>query len=204
MFNSNNKIKKQGFTMAEAIIVMTILGIIATIMISNLKPVEFRDKGLQVLAKKTLNQLDIATQQIMINNTQNGKLSTIYVPSSTTQFSFSDSSKAQSLATLYKKYLVTTRKKCTNTTDCGWVGDAGHAGITAYGRYYLKDGACFGFSHAGLSDVIVTILPGETQTVNRSNLLGYFVLDINCLEEPNVFGKDRYVLPINQDGIFYD
>ena len=46
------------FTMAEAIIVMTILGIIATIMITNLKPTEFRDKGLEVLAKKIINQID--------------------------------------------------------------------------------------------------------------------------------------------------
>ena len=57
----------KAFTMAEAIIVMTILGIIATIMITNLKPSEFRDKGLQILAKKVLMQLDTATQQIMIN-----------------------------------------------------------------------------------------------------------------------------------------
>ena len=40
------------FTMAEAIIVMTILGIIATIMITNLKPSEFRDKALLTQAKK--------------------------------------------------------------------------------------------------------------------------------------------------------
>ena len=59
---------------------MTILGIIATIMITNLKPYEFRDKALQVQAKKILREIDEATQQIMINNTQNGKLDTTYIP----------------------------------------------------------------------------------------------------------------------------
>ena len=64
----------KAFTMAEAIIVMTILGIIATIMITNLKPSEFRDKALLTQAKKVLREIDEATYQIMINNTQNGKL----------------------------------------------------------------------------------------------------------------------------------
>ena len=49
------------FTMAEAIIVMTILGIIATIMITNLKPAEFRDEALIVQAKKLLLEIDQAT-----------------------------------------------------------------------------------------------------------------------------------------------
>ena len=41
---------KKAFTMAEAILVMVILGIIATIMISTMRPVEFRDRGFKVLA----------------------------------------------------------------------------------------------------------------------------------------------------------
>ena len=34
-----------GFTMAEAVLVMTILGIIATIMITTMKPAKFKEKG---------------------------------------------------------------------------------------------------------------------------------------------------------------
>ena len=45
------------FTMAEAILVMTILGIIATIMISTLKPAEFKDKALNIMAKKVLSEI---------------------------------------------------------------------------------------------------------------------------------------------------
>ena len=58
--------KKKAFTMAEAILVMTILGIIATIMITTLKPAEFKDKGLKILAKKVLSEIDTATTQILI------------------------------------------------------------------------------------------------------------------------------------------
>ena len=109
---------KKAFTMAEAIIVMTILGIIATIMITNLKPAEFRDKGLQVQAKKILQQLDTATQQIMVNNTQNGKLNQIFPSGVTTStFTYSATANAAQLTALYKKYLTTTRKACTNAED---------------------------------------------------------------------------------------
>jgi len=190
----------KAFTMAEAIIVMTILGIIATIMITNLKPAEFRDKGLQVLAKKTLMQLDTATQQIMVNNTQNGKLSTIYAPGSTNQFSYSATANQTDLFNLYKKYLVTTRKECTNSTDCGACGSVTGA------KAYLKDGACIAINQATAN--ANTILPGEATIVPAANLtgpvLGFIFMDVNGLDEPNVWGKDQFQVPVNADGIFFD
>ena len=67
-------LKLKAFTMAEALIVMTMLGIIATIMLTTLKPAEFRDRGLRVAAKKILSEIDTATTQILINNTQDGTL----------------------------------------------------------------------------------------------------------------------------------
>ena len=192
---------KKAFTMAEAIIVMTILGIIATIMITNLKPAEFRDKGLKVLAKKTLMQLDTATQQIMINNTQNGKLTTIYAPGTTNQFSFSASANSADILALYKKYVVTTRKACTNTNDCGEC-----ANVSASFKAYLKDGACIGVIQSTTN--ADTLFPEETTVVPAANLaagvLGYIFMDVNGLEEPNVMGKDQFKVPINSDGIFYD
>ena len=59
---------KRAFTMAEAILVMTILGIIATIMITTLKPAEYKDKGLAIMARKVLSEIDTATTQMLINN----------------------------------------------------------------------------------------------------------------------------------------
>ena len=110
MFGIKNINLKFGFTMAEAIIVMTILGIIATIMITNLKPSEFRDKALEIQAKKILREIDEATQQIMINNTQNEKLDTLYKPGTTEYFNFAIYTLADTLkplGSLYLKYIGT-------------------------------------------------------------------------------------------------
>ena len=94
--------KYKAFTMAEAILVMTILGIIATIMISTLKPAEYKDKALAILAKKVLSEIDTATTQILINNSQNGKMTALYIPNSSNTFQFKDN--CEYVAQLYKKY----------------------------------------------------------------------------------------------------
>ena len=62
--------KSKAFTMAEVILVMTILGIIAAVMVTTLKPAEYKAKGLAVLAKKVMSQIDAATTQIIVNNTK--------------------------------------------------------------------------------------------------------------------------------------
>ncbi|MBQ4646680.1 MAG: hypothetical protein IJB79_04970, partial [Candidatus Gastranaerophilales bacterium] len=73
---------KQAFTMAEAILVMTILGIIATIMITTLKPAEFKEKALKTLYKKVLSEIDTATTQILINNSREGDMNQLFLDSS--------------------------------------------------------------------------------------------------------------------------
>ena len=177
---------KKAFTMAEAILVMVILGIIATIMISNMKPVEFRDKGLQVLAKKVLGQIDTATTQILFNNSANSTMNTLYKPSTTTQYSFeADLSNTRAL---YAKYLVATRK--TPTSD--W--------CTGGANLMLKDGTCLKFTAAANNSLI----PGETAAVaQKTGEIGAIHFDINDNDEPNIYGKDRYILPISADGIAY-
>ena len=191
--------KKKAFTMAEAVLVMTILGIIATIMITTLKPAEFKEKGLAVLAKKVLGEIDTATTQILLNNTQSGLLSAVYVPNAASTFNTgkgTTASYAHNLGILYKKYLTATRKACTSTTDCG-------SCASGTNKFFLKDGACIGISTGSITN-LVTRFPGETAdtTVNPSPY-GAIYFDINGAEEPNLMGKDQFTMPLGLDGILY-
>ena len=43
---------KKAFTLAEAILTMTILGIIAATMVTTLRPAQYKQQGLDVLKKK--------------------------------------------------------------------------------------------------------------------------------------------------------
>ena len=186
---------KSAFTMAEAILVMTILGIIATIMITTLKPAEYKDRGLAILAKKVLSEVDTATTQILINNSAAGNTSTLYEPGTSTVFTFANSNQADNIGKLYKRYLTATRKPC-NDANCPCNSLAN--------KFYLKDGACLGISAGAPSANIQTIFPGEnTVTEIAPPSHGYIFFDTNGEEEPNVMGKDQFLLPIGAEGIQY-
>ena len=188
MFKQNTK---KAFTMAEAILVMTILGIIATIMITTLKPAEFKEKGLRILAKKVLSEIDTATTQILVNNSSKNNLATLYVAGGTST-QFSTASDHANLATLYKGYLTTTRQTSANC-----------AGIASGTQFFLKDGACMGVMSGTTAD-LSTCFPGEETATAVSVTYGYLYFDTNGDEEPNTMCRDRFVLPFDASGIKYE
>ena len=183
---------RKAFTMAEAILVMVILGIIATIMISTLRPVEFRDRGFAVLAKKVLGQVDAATTQIIFNNTQDSRMDRMYPPGSNSAYKSFGADMANTRA-LYNTYLVGTRE--TPTSDfCNFSAVP----------MKLKDGSCLGFHEGSTAPSTHTWIPGETTSHARvTSEIGYISIDVNDGEEPNVFGKDRYMIPIGTYGLAY-
>ena len=186
---------KKAFTMAEAILVMTILGIIAAVMLSTLKPTQWKDKSYQILAKKVLYEIDTATTTLLTTNSKYGTMSSIINDSGTIM-----TLNAANLWTLYKKYLSTVRG--TATSFCQ-TGDTRALGATAY---KLKDGACMGISTVTTSKTV--LFPGEGTTAtamgSTGDIKGYIIFDTNDADEPNVEGKDRFVVPINDLGIKYE
>ena len=50
---------------------------------TTLKPSEFKERALKVAAKKTLNDIDQATTQIMLNDSVDGKFVNLYAPDGT-------------------------------------------------------------------------------------------------------------------------
>ena len=201
------KMRLKAFTMAEAILVMTILGIIATIMITTLKPAQFKDKGLEIMARKVLSEIDTAITQILINDTQDGSLKKMLdsdYPGVT--YDFADPSDVNVITKILKKYLSATRQEVSNSSFCKTNN------ATAF---YLKDGACIGLLTTGGEDVN-TSFPGETSEFKLSvtcdivtdNLptvaLSALYVDTNGDDEPNVIFKDRFVFPIGIHGIKYE
>ena len=198
MFNNTKKLK--AFTMAEAILVMTVLGIIATIMITTLRPSEFQEKGLQILAKKVLSEIDTATSNVLFNDSADSTFDHLYENGSTNMFTVADTSANGGEATikliqLYKKYMITTRNKPTRKTTFVGTND----------EFYLvlKNGAEMGIKFYKI-DSYVTIFPGETNTIHSSCPYGFIYFDINGKDSPNVMGKDAFVVPLDKTGIKYD
>ena len=194
---------KKAFTMAEAILVMTILGIIATIMITTLKPAEFKDKGMEVLAKKVLSEIDTATTMILINNSFDGTMLKLYEPGSSKTFEFRYKDTCHHVATLYKKYLTATRQVYVNaSTNRWWPNDTGAHGPEFDYYFYLKDGAWVGIL-CGRQEGN-TRFPGETNVTGLVFPQGRITFDINGDEPPNSRVKDIFMIPIGNNGILYD
>ena len=207
------KLKFMAFTMAEAILVMTILGIIATIMISTLKPAQFKDKGLQIMARKVMSEIDTAITQILINDTIDGDLSYVVDldnPGST--FIFGAPSKDVESIKLLKKYLSATRQELSDDSFCRNTL-AGYK-IPIDRVFYLKDGACVGMQSHLDSEHPATrfIMPGEKSVGYMScscedtgiKLLFTIHIDTNGDEKPNALGRDQFIFPIGNRGIIYE
>ena len=203
MKNAFNK----AFTMAEAILVMTILGIIATIMITTLKPAEFKEKALKTLYKKVLSEIDTATTQILINNSREGDMNQLFLDSSSGYFSFgSDWNKTQQL---FKKYLSTTRQPYDSSIQMGSFSTSVQGSPTANSQtppFHLKDGALL-FLGTGEK---YQVSPSSSGTITvdgcemSKSLLGIITVDINGEEEPNTPYKDQFNFPISSKGIEYE
>ena len=97
---------------------------------------------------------------------------------------------------LYKKYLTATRTDAATNSPCKDYDN----------KFFLKDGACIGIKTGAPADNINTWFPGEaslTADMQIKPTHGYLFFDTNGNDEPNVMGRDQFVLPFNEGGIHY-
>ena len=188
--------KSKAFTMAEAVLVMTILGIIATVMITTIKPARFKEQGYKVLAKSVYASIDTAVTQILVDKAPFNKTNKIYehtangVVDPTKYFSMADASKGGKFVDLLKEYMATAR------------GDipAVCTGVSYDATLLLKNGACMAVKSSAVE--AATWIPGEnSQTASASYAYGMIFLDTNGQDEPNVIGTDQFYIPLDENGI---
>ena len=184
-------LKYKAFTMAEAVLVMTILGIIATVMITTIKPARFKEQGYKVLAKSVYASIDTAVTQILVDKAPFNKLDQIYKSGSNTAvFSMAEESNAIEFVNLLKDYMATARGDIPNVCN-----------KTGYSSILLKNGACIGVIAGTTSEKIETWIPGEESSSQMYLSYGNIFVDINGDDEPNVLGKDQFNIPLNINGI---
>ena len=184
---------KNAFTMAEAVLVMTILGIIATVMITTMKPAKFKDQGYEVLAKSVYADIDNAITQILADKTPYNNFETIYKSGSSEEtFSMKNAYQGSldEFAKLLKDYLATAR------------GEVPDVCKTAYynSPLLLKNGACIAMQR--ITSKVDTLIPGESSTTPLYLEYGLIFVDTNGNDEPNTLGKDQFNIPLSKNGIY--
>ena len=185
--------------MAEALLVMIVMGVVGAIALTSLKPQNMKDEAMEALAQKMLADIDEATTAILLNNSPNGYVDNLYIPGSTTN-TFRFSSNCGYVAQLYKKYLTPIRKTYTNPSgEKKWM----NTGIVYSSYFYLKNGGFVSFSCA-IDGEYTTFFPGETDQIKIANsFYGRIMYDVNAEEPPNLIGKDIFAIPIGKKGILY-
>jgi len=162
-------IRLKAFTMAEAILVMTILGIIATIMISTLKPAQYKEQAFKVLSKSIYAEIDSAITEILTNHTRYNDLKYIYEVDdnynpANTIFDMSDSGQGDKFVKIMKKYMATARGSVPSV--CSTV-----VNYDNNANILLKNGACIAIK-SGSVGAIDTWIPGEEKAVSDTGSYG--------------------------------
>ena len=184
---------KFAFTMAEAVLVMTILGIIATVMITIMKPAKFKDQGYEVLAKSIYASIDSAVSLILSDKSPINKMSSIYKADNSETFSMLDNKNGAYFIELLKLYMVTARGKIPNVCK----------NQKYDGSMLLKNGACIAVKSGLYANQYKekVIVPGETVVQDENATHGMLFLDTNGDVEPNTLGKDQWKIPFDRNGI---
>ena len=197
-----------GFTLTEVLLVMTILGVIATVMIGTIKPQEYKEKALKISAQKVLNEIDHAFTMIVMEDSINNSMFNVKATDGTTigiDLAEGSSATADKFKNLVGKYITITRKTCTDTACQCYTGITGCTDTTNSSMFYLKDGACLKVNPA-TTNAMPTIFPEETGTAEskKMNVKGYVCFDVNDAKEPNELGKDQFIVPLGKNGIDFN
>ncbi len=190
--------KKYGFTLAETLITLAIIGVCAAMLITTIKNINPNEKSNIVMARKAVGNFAEATKQVLLFNSSTKKMDSLNCGTSTDDDD--DATKqanAKCVMDLYSKYLQVVKKKSSDSTGLG-------------GQYYgeLIDGLLFGIeydSRCALKEgETIQILPpdeGVTSEVIVSGACAIIYYDVNGTRDPNIVGKDRFSIPVRKTGV---
>ena len=199
---------KKAFSLVESILVIIIIGIISLIVITVFDPSCFKEEAELALAKKILAEIDIATSKVIINDTKNGDFEYIVDPETKTNYNITATENKQNYSNTLKKtyiqYLSTSRKSCSNTSECPAI--CATSEVANSSSLNLKNGACIRFVLGDTNSTWTGIFPEQEETTNFTlGSRNYFVIsfDVNGKGKPNRLGIDQYTIPVGLDGINY-
>ena len=131
---------KKAFTLSEALLTMTILGVIAAVMVTTLKPGQYKQQAFRTLKQKAYTTVDEATQSVLADCTTGMDLSKIHGNCNRTNTTHTFGTTE---AEIYNKFLRGTVK-----TTAGQAVD-GCAAKTGWTNLKLRNGICLYFKSQG-------------------------------------------------------
>ncbi|MDD3150879.1 MAG: prepilin-type N-terminal cleavage/methylation domain-containing protein [Candidatus Gastranaerophilales bacterium] len=197
-FNASNQEKQKAFTLAETLIVIAIIGIIASIV----TPMLFgttSEAELKAAWKKSYSDLSQATMMIIADN--GGTLLGAFP---------GDNAGTEDLKNAYASKLNII-KDCSGTTGYGGTesgastGGCWHAGANSW--YYLNGTGKNNVGEPGLiinNGSLMLFYIGSSNcssSVGTYTRCGFIVVDVNGFKKPNTVGKDIFYANITTNAL---
>ena len=190
-----------GFTLAEVLITLSILGIVAAISIPNLVQ-RYQEKVIITSVKRAYSILDNALQQAIAVD---GNPRTWDWPSADT-YDYTGARANYLIGEKLRPYL-NIKKFCGSATGC--MGDTSKTNTNHYNSFNNTEGEAYWagkdykvHGKAILSNGMVVSLNSNIQLLeNNSPIIGYIFVDINGEKGPNKYGVDSFLFPFNEYGV---
>ncbi len=194
---------KKGFTLAEVLVCMVIIGILAIIMVQNVKTKDFKEQGYIANALKIAENIQQASLKIREIEKTNCPMASFMVDiMGTWEYALINSSgnnaTASDVINLYAKYIKfenTGLKFCDYTSYCS---DDKIIGAKVPPESYI------GIEVISVSDCPSYYIPGSTTTTpGKGKCWGKLYIDVDGNKGPNQLGKDVFVYGLNEIGVAY-
>ena len=207
--------KKISFTLAEVLIVVTIVGIISVMVMTNMNSKAYKEQNFVIQGRKVISTFNQAMAEIaglereqcpegaFISGTEGNEQFAIYNESGT----IADS---EAIVNLFSNYI---RFDQTGIPFCAYSGyclDDSIIGAKMSGGIYV--GIKVGDGSSDVFDCPDYVLPGDEiitppqnkgqpSSLSTRKCWGYLYTDVNGTEGPNMLGKDVYVFNLDADGV---
>ena len=208
---------KKAFTMAEIVIVLTMIGVLATLMMVTVKPDKFREDINLANARKAIEFIGQAAVQIMdLEEIQCPSRAFMVKPAGTATWEFDlldedgDPADSEAIAALFGNYI----KYETGVIDFCAATGACPSGVSAYGARATGD-IYIGFEKFDtIQDCPAFRVPGETTDTSAPTRLnvrtgnqetvqcwGRVFIDVDYKDTRNIIGDDLYIYGLGETGL---
>ena len=206
-----NKKSKKGFTLSEALIVIAIIGVITAVYNIGIKVIDVAQKGFDVKANKTVENIDQVFNLIFAHHSESFDLTDLHDNSG--NFSVTNSGVTTRFANFFKMYLVNADFHDVNDPElkdyfASTIMDYNRTSTgltlkTAYSDFLATaNGSIYGFRLYQSCSANETNAnpPFARGRKTISGICGSVFYDVNGFSPPNKLGSDQYIVPFDSQG----
>jgi prepilin-type N-terminal cleavage/methylation domain-containing protein len=185
---------KKGFTLAEVLITLGIIGVVAVLTIPGVMK-NYRNRLYVTQLEKVYSQLTDATQAIMNDEHVDNFYETTAGQTQSCSNAANGTCEA-GLGYFLNNYFKVSKHDCLASDKSGCMSTSAYVYKTISGEYISRAGA----------DYCIQTVSGAAICgfYNSANNCMSIAVDVNGIAEPNVAGRDVFSMDIRQNGSFAD